>query len=309
MLKKIYKGSLDELETISRNDQNAWNEIEASEDVSEFVEFVEKTGLVAYQPDADQKLAKVNFSKLSLFKTFNVLKDLGLDRDTFYNLNSLGLRSDEFITKHDGLHVLFAGCSITAGEGIPVEYTWPNLVHQYISKNEKTSGYFNVAKPGATMIDIITQIRQYINLYGKPDVLFFNIPDFEREHKIIYKDKDTSEIMSEILKLQLGYGVYELFSRYCDANGIKLFSFTWDHPDETIWDYPFNPIMDFSNLYMYAARDRDEYFFKYHDVDMPYPEYRYTAFDGAHPGFAAHAFYADFIYKKYENWKRNDKKN
>jgi hypothetical protein len=310
MLKEEYRESLSELDEISKNDQLAWEEIEKSEDVSSFLKFIREQGLIMDSlPDLSQRLAPVAFGKTSLYKTFKVLEEVGIDFRTFYRLNSMGLRSDEFTADHDGMHVLFAGCSITAGEGIPLEYMWSHKVYSEIKKSEKVSGYFNIAKPGSTLIDSITQITQYIDLFGKPDVLFFNIPDFEREHSVIFSDMETTPIMSEILKLRLSYGTYDLFRKFCNENNIKLFTFTWDHPEETIWDYPFNPVYKFEDFYLYSAEEREKYLFDYRNVDMPYPDYRYTAFDGAHPGFAANAFYADFILEHYKAWKNNDQEN
>lgn len=37
-----------------------------------------------------------------------------------YSLNSSGQRCDEFKKTHEGKHILFAGCSITFGEGLPI---------------------------------------------------------------------------------------------------------------------------------------------------------------------------------------------
>ena len=110
--------------------------------------------------------------------TYNNLKKLGisLEQSEFYSINSHGLRSDEFITNHDGKHILFAGCSNTFGLGNFLEDVWSYKVYKEIEKNEKVSGYFNIGSPGATISEISYQIFVYCKDYGYPDTVFINLP-------------------------------------------------------------------------------------------------------------------------------------
>ena len=68
------------------------------------------------------------------------LKRLGLLSGGFngikYNLNSRGYRCDEFINVHNKKHILFSGCSITAGHSIDIENSWSFLLHNYINVEE-----------------------------------------------------------------------------------------------------------------------------------------------------------------------------
>ena len=42
-----------------------------------------------------------------------------------FELNSLNFRSDEFVTKHSGKHILFSGCSFVNGDGLENEHKNP----------------------------------------------------------------------------------------------------------------------------------------------------------------------------------------
>jgi len=102
--------------------------------------------------------------------------------------NSLGFRSDEFKTKHEGLHILFAGCSESFGEGGSLEDSWTKRLYNKINKIDKTSGFFNIAVPGISTCDIIAMILEYIKINGKPDFIFINFPTLEREVGLLLSD-------------------------------------------------------------------------------------------------------------------------
>ena len=64
------------------------------------------------------------------------------DGSVNYYYNTESFRCDEFKKDHDGLHILFAGCSETEGIGGNVEDAWPTmLLNKMKSKN---SGFFNI---------------------------------------------------------------------------------------------------------------------------------------------------------------------
>lgn len=98
--------------------------------------------------------------------------------------NDFGCRSDDFKKDHEGkLHILYAGCSITYGEGLPIEHVWAKIVNNYIHNNiAETSGYFNVAKCGVNFHVMLNQIIGYMKYAGKPDVIFLLLPEIGREY-------------------------------------------------------------------------------------------------------------------------------
>lgn len=97
--------------------------------------------------------------------------------------NDLGYRSDDFIQNHGGkLHVLYAGCSFTYAEGVPIDLSWSGLVNKYINNHiATTSGYFNIGKGGAELATMINNIMGYMSYAGIPDIVFLNLPEIGRE--------------------------------------------------------------------------------------------------------------------------------
>lgn len=122
---------------------------------------------------------------VSVFKLMSHEKKLGIpeDDEVIYQYNSSGLRSDEFTKVHEGKHILFAGCSETEGLGHKLENTWAHQVYSKINESEKISGFFNIGVRALSITAINRQIINYIMMYGKPNSLFVNYPDFYRYYK------------------------------------------------------------------------------------------------------------------------------
>lgn len=109
--------------------------------------------------------------------------------DTF-KVNSFLFRSDEFSKNHDGKHILFSGCSNTYGFSLYNHEIWPWLVYNKIKENEKVSGYYNLAIPGTSALNMVSDIFKYINKYSKPDTIFINLPLLSRFYSLV---KDTGK--------------------------------------------------------------------------------------------------------------------
>ena len=115
--------------------------------------------------------------------------------DFFYKFNSLGFRSDEFDNTED-IKILYAGCSITEGTGLPVNHIWGSFLNDQISKEtNKPIKFFSVAR-GGTSIDTIIRYA-YIAIEHtdfKPDFVYFMLPSVIRrelifaEHGSVYTE-------------------------------------------------------------------------------------------------------------------------
>ncbi len=238
-------------------------------------------------------LCPVNIHPLSLYKIKNNMDRLGLDVSELYKLNSSSLRSDEFKRGHSGRHILFAGCSVTFGDGIPLEYTWPKMTYNAISKAEPVSGFYNVARPGLTATEIINQIFKYIRLYGNPDTIFICFPDVMRENRMIetlYGEDVTEAMVCDY---------YNALVMYCDLANIRIISFTWDDMDRFKKLHPdkMDPRSKFKYFYKFSATKMQYPFMtKYieNNKDHPFKEFMMSAMDDYHPGIAEHAFLYDF---------------
>ena len=157
-------------------------------------------------------LIRPMLSPYNVYFMNKALKPHGLAAVDIFRRNSDGLRSDEFKKEHDGLHVLFAGCSVTFGDGMLEDYIWPKIVYDKMSKDNKMSGLYNLGVPGFNHVDIISQIFKYIDLYSNPDVIFINFPDMERQISAGLTTKAASQVV---------YTMYLALELYCKSNDIR----------------------------------------------------------------------------------------
>lgn len=251
-------------------------------------------------------LAPATVSPFNIYFINKALKEFGLSAYDMFKMNSHGLRSDEFTDTHDGLHILFAGCSITFGDGMLEEYIWPRKVYDMISSQEHTSGYYNIAVPGFNHAQIYLQIFSYIEKFGNPDYLFINFPDLKR---LISYGVDFNAVTTTVLAMQ------KSLELYCKANNIKLIAFSWDektcldftdkmdNPEDMLYQFTEDPRYAFEyGFYRFNHKDRIQH---YMDFDIKNKNHKYSnfllrGFDIVHPGIAEHDFYAKFAY---EIWK------
>jgi hypothetical protein len=223
-----------------------------------------------------------NWSNQFKQKNFCIVKE---------EINNFYFRSDNFKNNHEGLHILFNGCSNTFGFGLHKNEMWSKIVYDKINPN---SGYFNLSVPATGIFDQITNFFKYFNTYGNPDLIFFNIPNLER----FYQYKNNVVINSEydqnslpVLKL-LAYQYYLMLEQYCKSHNIKLFSFSWSYLTE-------NAMLPYfkNTFYKIDSVDMHEKLYQY--KNKLNNDYLISARDGDHPGTGYNLYWADFIYQKY----------
>lgn len=252
-------------------------------------------------------LLPATVSPFNIYFTNKNLESVGRSYDSEFEINSSGLRCDEFSKDHDGLHVLFAGCSITFGDGMINEYIWPQKVYNRIASEQKVSGYYNVSIPGANNLDIYHQIFKYIELYGSPDVLFVNFPDLSRTLDVgvslraLYRVIEPMHLALELL---------------CDSMGITMVGFSWDRhvyskggkthgdqshaSDDRLEGHADDPRSKWiKGFYRFSENDRLRHKMKFSQANEGHElaKYFFNAFDIVHPGIAEQDFYASFAYQ------------
>ena len=205
-----------------------------------------------------------------------------------YKINRQGQRCDELKKNHDGLHILFAGCSVTMGEGIFIEETWSNILYNKINNETKCSGYFNVAQSGMTRTDIIRQVVAYIEEYGPPDYLFISWPDVGRGVRRMRTEDDKEFYYAESVMLSL-------FTGFLEARGVRFFSFSWVDDVNSVED---DPIYNLKNFSDYNNDELDLYLFKNKDKSMEWMRAR----DFSHPGVGQNRFWSELMYNAYINF-------
>ena len=157
--------------------------------------------------------------------------------DVEYKFNSDLFRSDHFKKEHDGLHIVFSGCSSTEGVGIKQEHTWAYNIYNELSKTKKIDGYYNLGQSNTGYHQIIGNFLTYVEKYGKPDYLFVLLPNIQRRYRYLEEETrwvyDSSEphINDYISVFPVWAKTWQSFINYCKINEIKLFWSTWDAKD------------------------------------------------------------------------------
>jgi hypothetical protein len=248
----------------------------------------------------------------SLIKELFVKYFNNLDIKNFYLHNSYRLRCDEFTKNHSGMHILFAGCSVTYGEGVFLEDCWAYKIYKEISKNNKTSGYFNVAAPGATNLEAIAQTFKYIEKFGKPDVIFMNLPDLSRDVFEFYEpqikptsSQDIEDVSKQVSVNRVSSEVIEFYgalSLFCKLLNIKLYTFSWHNKSIKLNKKTLNHFNYLENFYTFKEKDLQNHCYKYleNNKKSNLKPIFITALDGVHQGVAVHDFYFNFIYDIYQ---------
>lgn len=209
-------------------------------------------------------------------------------------ISSLGFRSDEFTTTHNGKHILFLGCSYTWGTGLYIDEVWSKILYNEISKKEKTSGFFNLGIPGDSIYSSITNAFKYFKNFGNPDVIFFNVQEIGRFYVYNkFKNKIHKATMSdnEVLNI-LAYQHYYMLEQYCNKNNIKLISFTWDLDNKE------NILKKFNTFYSLSPDQVSDFVLKY-STENPLEENCLTARDRSHLGKAYHLYWSKSAYAHY----------
>jgi hypothetical protein len=247
--------------------------------------------------DESLDLQPVTFSAKSSYVIKHNCEKNGKSFSELFSLNSSGLRSDEFTSDHkDKMHVLFAGCSNTFGDGLPLEFIWAKKVHESISEQSQTSGYFNIAFPGASMLFITMQIFKYVDLYGTPDLLFVMLPDAEREM--------LSEVGGSRLQGMVSQ-IYRIMLRQLKKGGCRVIAISWDaranldyRGKQQIQQHDPRISID-TDFYQFDNQAREIHLWQASKKDNSglgiYEEFLITAMDEQHPGIAEHEFYHNFI--------------
>lgn len=155
-----------------------------------------------------------------------------------YRLNNYGHRSDDFSKIHDGLHILFAGCSFTFGESLTYKQNWSGKLYEKMKYAGQLDNYFALGFLNGVTSNIIYNILLYCKEFGKPDVLFCLFPDAVRKIDFVENnfiiDYKFDKQHSELGRLDSLKSITFL-EEYCEALGIKLIWSTWNNADARVY--------------------------------------------------------------------------
>lgn len=134
-----------------------------------------------------------------------------------YRWNSDGFRSIEFSDKPD---IISLGCSITLGQGLPVDLTWPSLLESKLKQNGYKYSVANIGDHGASAVSLISNLFSIIYKYQyKPKYIICNFPPMNRTY---FKDPLSNNIVHNIWS-----DPGEDYVSYPPHNYIKILPIEW----------------------------------------------------------------------------------
>ena len=117
-------------------------------------------------------------------------------KDEFdYQFNSFGLRSSEF-DNNDSVKILYSGCSVTEGTGLPIEHIWASFLNNQISEHlGKPVKLYNASRGGHSIDAIVRYVYLTIKSHFKPDFIFLMLPAVTRK-EIIFEDEKLNRMLT-----------------------------------------------------------------------------------------------------------------
>ena len=243
---------------------------------------------------------------------FHYIKKLPVEKiidksvQVLYKYNQNWFRCDNFIKNHNGLHILYSGCSNTEGVGSNIEDNWSHMLHSYLSNFNTISGYFNLGKGGNGLHKILNNLIVYIKEYGRPDYFFLLAPNVLRGWKwkddmwtycqnVPYGarlDKLEEQLLDHRKELPNWFTLMNALEEICNANNIKFLWSIWDQ-SETI-----NIVKSeiFNNSF-FPMPEKFESIIEEYRKGLKVNKGDIVARDG-HPGKVINEIYADHFIKK-----------
>lgn len=118
--------------------------------------------------------------------------------DFTYTFNSLGFRSDEFDNSVSP-KILYSGCSITMGVGLPLEHIWCSQFNRMLYPNKRIP-YLNLGVGGDSIAGVVRKIIVLLDTTNfVPDLVIINFPDKFRDEIFFLRDNN---IIDNFLYLQ-----------------------------------------------------------------------------------------------------------
>jgi hypothetical protein len=221
------------------------------------------------------------------YKSYNLYKP----KDFLYKYNDYGFRCDDFSSPTD-INIVFLGCSVTCGIGLPIEQVWSHLLLEKIRKKTNKNITFRNLAVGGTGLDIQSTNLYWFNRLNKIDYVFALFPALIRRDYFFKDDKIKTWNASTILDLGSTLFMdehYRFYQNYRSlaiiesiaTDGATTYCTSWDDSSKT--DI-FN-LKEFSSLNYFS-----------HSINST--EY---ARDGMHPGPTYHRILADLFWNKIEH--------
>jgi hypothetical protein len=212
-----------------------------------------------------------------------------------YTYNECGFRSDSFELDSE-LSVVFLGCSISEGIGLPLNEVWCHLaVEKLRAATGKNIAYWNLSMAGCGLDTCVRAYYAYAEQL-KPQYVFALFPGYRREfyfnnnwNLAHLRGKDNIFEQNPILLN------YETIQYETEKNLAMLNLLLEKHNTKLIWDTWDDLVLDKLNIpFTNACRIK-----KYNDILKK--NYISKARDGSHPGKNFHSEFGNAMFDQWLN--------
>jgi hypothetical protein len=212
-------------------------------------------------------------------------------KDFTYKYNDYGFRCDDFSLPTD-INIVFLGCSITEGVGLPLEQTWSSLLLSKIQQKTNKNITHQSLAIGGSGLDAAASNLHWFNKLKKTDYIFALFPALTRRD---YTYGSNSMQCWHTTRGNLALGklfideYYQYSQNYRSLALIESIAFNGPIMYCTCWDQTnatniFN-LNNFSSLNYFPHDIKDKEF----------------ARDGMHPGPSFHITLSDLFWNKIEH--------
>jgi hypothetical protein len=264
-------------------------------------------------------------------------KGMPVDVNTEYYYNNFGYRSEDWFGNSK---VLAVGCSNTFALGVPIEYSWHQILSKMMNQDIR-----NLSRPGASIMDLVSKMFAYFKEFGNPEIIFCLFPDPFRiripgNKKLITSKNAQDGIMNDIylakysdnpiaarpkylkkpyeyedivpmeMAVFLSSQAIHSLEQYCKSNNIKLFWSSWHNTFTStlniIGQNIFNNFIYDEEFSIYGGEFESDCHKECSDASSKYFKLGLDIEDEvriAHPGSHKHRHIAEAFYKKIGEYK------
>ena len=255
------------------------------------------------------KIEKYSFESIDIGQLY--FAESNKTDQRIYSLNSKGFRTKNFKKYDDhSTKILFAGCSNTFGEALPINFIWPTILKNKMYTIYEDLDDYNIAYPAASIHSIVRNVIFFIKKYGKPDYLFIMFPGVNRD---LFYSSEKNDFINGLIwneylscnkttqqKFNLNYieensillstTFLYMIEEFCKSLNINLVWSTWREKDQNLFKD-----LNFENFIILNLEDN-----KININNFPHWD---IAQDGHHPGTSWSIQVAD----TYFDWVINEK--
>jgi hypothetical protein len=138
-----------------------------------------------------------------------------------YNYNELGHRCKNVADIDFSNYILFAGCSHTEGEALPLEQTYP-----YLTAKELNADYYNLGLCASGFDVLFYNVMTWLHKFPKPKLVVLQYPDKTRFSVLPAKHSQQTDDVAATSNLIVPIGSWAGYSDFLiKANDIGLLLF------------------------------------------------------------------------------------